>query len=68
VAVGEGRDGVADEFATGLPAGRDRLAQPAVFVAPAERRIADNPGISGLLREVVGDSLAPMEACFAPSG
>jgi len=39
LALGEGRHCVADGGATGLPAGRYRLAQPTAFVAPGECRI-----------------------------
>src|SRR3546814_8669279 len=44
LALGEGRRGVADEFAACLPARRDRLAQPAVFLAATECRIAGKVG------------------------
>ena len=39
LALGEGRHGVADSLATRLSTRRDRLAEPAVFLAPAERWI-----------------------------
>lgn len=48
MALGEGRDGVSDEFSAGLPARGDRLAQPAVFLAAGQRGIIGFIGHFGL--------------------
>ena len=39
MALGEGWRGLANRLAAGLPAGGDQLAEPPVFLAPAERWI-----------------------------
>lgn len=66
MALGEGRDGLADQLAAGLPSRGHRLAQPAVLVAPGQRRIGEEPSISGLIGTFGSDSLSGVEAALTP--